>query len=63
MKKSGKYFEKGNKLGFVAAGDKPLTAHVGLKLTEKDKEALKRIPRWSEKLREAVKRIIEEEGE
>lgn len=60
MTNSGKHFKKGNKLGFVATGDKPLTAHIGLKLTEEDKEALKNIPDWSGKLREAVKRLIEE---
>lgn len=55
-----RHFKKGNKLGFVAAGDKPLTAHIGLKLTEEDKADLKKIPGWSDKLRAAVKQIIED---
>ncbi|MEO1372980.1 MAG: hypothetical protein AAFW70_01375 [Cyanobacteria bacterium J06635_10] len=54
---------EGNKLGFLAAGDKPLTAHIGLKLTHEDKEALKLIPGWSDKLRAAVKEIIKDYGE
>ncbi|MGD1910655.1 MAG: hypothetical protein ACFB2X_07310 [Rivularia sp. (in: cyanobacteria)] len=63
MEKSEKHFKKGNKLGFVAAGEKSLTAHIGLKLTEEDKEALKKIPDWSSKLREAVKQLIKEYGD
>ncbi|MEO1373026.1 MAG: hypothetical protein AAFW70_01610 [Cyanobacteria bacterium J06635_10] len=57
------HFKKGNATRYIAAGDKPLTAHIGLKLTEEDKEALRQIPKWSDKLRAAVKQIIEEYGE
>lgn len=63
MKNSKGRFEKGNREGFVAAGDKPLTAHIGLKLTEEDKEALKKIPNWSSLLRQCVKDLIEQHGE
>ena len=63
MKNYKKHFKKGNKLGFVAAGEKPLTAHIGLKLTYEDKEALEKIPDWNRKLREAVKLLIKEHGD
>lgn len=63
MRNSKGQFEKGNKAGFVASGDKPLTAHIGLKLTEGDKEALKKIPEWRKLLRECVRELIEEHSE
>ena len=63
MLKNKGHFKKGNANRYVAAGDKPLTAHIGLKLTEEDKAALKQIPGWSDKLRAAVKQIIKKHGE
>ena len=55
-------FEKGNNEGFVAAGDKPLIAHIGLKLTEDNKVALKQIPEWRNKLRGLIEEMIKEHG-
>ena len=63
MIKNKGHFQEGNEHRYIAAGDKPLTAHIGLKLNEDDKAALKQIPGWSEKLRAAVKQIIKEHGE
>lgn len=62
MIKNKGHFKKGNSTRYVAAGDKPLTAHIGIRLTEEDKETLKQIPDWSSKLRELVRQLIEEEG-
>ena len=63
MKENKGHFKKGNSLRYIPSGNEPLTAHIGLKLTEKDKIALKQIPDWSAKLRGMVKQLIEEHSD
>ncbi|MEO1377034.1 MAG: hypothetical protein AAFW70_22625 [Cyanobacteria bacterium J06635_10] len=62
MRNSKGHFVKGNKEGFIPGGDKPLTAHIGLKLTEDKKEALRQIPQWRDKLRSLIDAMIKEHG-
>lgn len=62
MRNSKGHFVQGNKEGFIPSGDKPLTAHIGLKLTEDKKEALRQIPQWRDKLRSLIDAMIEEHG-
>jgi hypothetical protein len=45
---------------YKPAGNKALKAHIGLKLDREDKEKLKQIPDWPDKLREAIAKLIEE---
>ena len=59
MEKSGKFFKKGNKFRYKPQGERTLDAHIGLKLTKEDKLALQSIPNWSEKLRDAIKLMIQ----
>ena len=62
MRDSKGHFVKGNKEGFIPGGDKPLTAHIGLKLTEDKKGALRQIPQWRDKLRSLIDAMIKEHG-
>ncbi len=57
------HFTKGNKDGFTTDRSKPLNAHVGIRMTTEDKEALKNVPQWQERLRNYLKQLIEEHGE
>jgi hypothetical protein len=47
---------------YKAAGSEPLIAKVDIKLTQTMKTALKDIPNWQSKLREAIAQLIEAEG-
>ncbi len=60
--KSG-HFKKGNTEGFVTDRPKALKSLVGIRLTPEDKEALKNVPNWQERLREYIQILINEDGE
>jgi len=60
--KSG-YFKKGNTEGFVTSRPKALKSLVGIRLTPEDKEALKNVPNWQERLREYIQEMISNDGE
>jgi hypothetical protein len=46
---------------FKAAGSEPLKAKIDIKLTQSTKDALKGIPNWQSKLREAIAQLIDAE--
>ena len=56
-------FQKGNKLGFTTNRTEPLTKLVGLRISDRQKEALKNIPNWQEKLRLYIDQMIKNGGE
>ena len=58
MRNKSGYFKKGNKEGFVTNRPKALKSLVGIRLTPEDKEALKNIPNWQERLREYIQTLI-----
>ncbi|MDY6902812.1 MAG: hypothetical protein SWZ49_32790 [Cyanobacteriota bacterium] len=60
--KSG-HFKKGNTEGFVSNRPKVLKSLVGIRLTSEDKEALKNVPNWQERLRKYIQVLISEDGE
>jgi hypothetical protein len=47
------------KYAYVAAGDEPLIKHLQIKVTP-SQEAIKDIPNWQQKLRDAIDRIVSE---
>lgn len=55
-------FQKGHKLGFTTNRAEPLTSLVNLRVSEAQKEKIKTIPNWQEKLRKSIDHIIETEG-
>lgn len=46
---------------FKAVGVEPLTAKIDIKLTQSMKDALKDIPNWQSKLRDAIAQLIDAE--
>ena len=46
---------------FKAVGDEPLRAKIDIKLTQTMKDALKDIPNWQSKLRDAIAQLIDAE--
>ncbi len=57
------HFEKGHGEGFTTNRPKALKALVGIRLTPENKEALKNVPNWQERLREYIQSLINEDGE
>ena len=56
-------FRKGNKLGALPYGDKPLNHKpVSFKPRQGQLEKLKAIPNWQERLRDYIDILIEESG-
>ncbi|MEL6501886.1 MAG: hypothetical protein AAFQ23_10865 [Cyanobacteria bacterium J06623_1] len=53
-------FEKGHPWRFKAQGDEPLTAPLTIKLTEKQREHIKKVPDWQGLLRSCIDNIIKE---
>lgn len=60
--KSG-HFKKGNTEGFVSSRPESLKSTITVRLTAKDKEALKNVPNWQERLRNYIQSLINEDGE
>ena len=56
------HFEKGHNEGFTTDRPKALKSLVGIRLTPEDKEALKNVPDWQERLRQYIQLLIEEDG-
>lgn len=57
MKNSG-HFKKGHKKGFTTDRDEPLTGIVNLRVSQSQKEKLKNVPDWQERLRECIDTLI-----
>ena len=51
-------FKKGNKLGFTTNRTEPLTDIVNLRVSKSQKDKLKTIPNWQERLRECIDVLI-----
>ncbi len=47
-------FKKGHKLGFTTDRSEPLTSIVNLRVTQSQKNKLKNVPNWQERLREYI---------
>lgn len=52
-------FEKENPWRFKAQGDEPLIAPLTIRLTEKQREKIKKVPGWQGLLRDYIDKIIE----
>ncbi|MDJ0774637.1 MAG: hypothetical protein QNJ49_14645 [Mastigocoleus sp. MO_167.B18] len=59
--KKGRYFEKGNKLGFTTDRKESLSATATLRLTKTQKEILKNTPDWQERLRQYIDSFCKDE--
>ena len=57
------HFEKGHNEGFTTDRPKALKSLVGIRLTPEDKEALKNVLNWQERLREYIQLLINEDCE
>ena len=53
-----KKFQKGHKLGFTTDRPEPLTSIVNLRVSESQKNKLKLIDNWQERLRECIDTLI-----
>ncbi len=60
--KSG-HFKKGNTEGFVSNRNESLKSTITLRLTARDKETLKNVPNWQERLRDYIHILINKDGE
>lgn len=59
-----RYFEKGNKDRYTTSREVSLTSTVTLRITPKQKEQIKNVPNWQERLRSYIDTMIEDvEGE
>ncbi len=47
-------FKKGHKLGFTTDRSEPLTCIVNLRVTQFQKNKLKNVPNWQERLRKYI---------
>lgn len=54
------HFQKGHKLGFTTDRPEPLTSIVNLRVSESQKDKLKTIPNWQERLRECIDILIKD---
>ncbi|MGD1909979.1 MAG: hypothetical protein ACFB2X_03695 [Rivularia sp. (in: cyanobacteria)] len=63
MRNKSGHFQKGNTEGFVSNRPESLKSTITVRLTAKDKEALKNVPDWQERLRQYIQLLIEEDGE
>ena len=59
--KKGRYFEKNNKFGFTTERKEPLSKTATIRLTEKQKEILKKTPDWQERLRKCIDSFCKDE--
>ncbi len=48
------HFKKGHKLGFTTDRSEPLIAIVNLRVSQSQKNKLKNVPNWQERLREYI---------
>lgn len=62
MRNSKGHFIKGHKEGFTTDRLEPLTAQIGIRLTEREKQALTGISGWKKRLREYIQIMIENDG-
>lgn len=53
-----KKFQKGHKLGFTTNRTEPLTDIVNLRVSQSQKEKIKIIPNWQERLRKYIDILI-----
>lgn len=53
-----KKFQKGHKLGFTTSRTEPLTDIVNLRVSKSQKEKIKTIPNWQERLRKYIDILI-----
>ncbi|BAY87351.1 hypothetical protein NIES267_68730 [Calothrix parasitica NIES-267] len=53
-----KKFQKGHKLGFTTDRPEPLTSIVNLRVSESQKNKLKLMDNWQERLRECIDILI-----
>ncbi|MEM1393910.1 MAG: hypothetical protein AAGG00_11590 [Cyanobacteria bacterium P01_H01_bin.150] len=51
-------FDKENPWRFKASGDKPLNSPLTIRLTEEQREQIKKIPGWQGLLREYIDKLI-----
>ena len=62
MRNSKGHFVRGNSEGFNTNRNKALTAQISIRITAEDKETLKSVPIWQERLRTSIQQLIEEHG-
>ncbi|MGB6294964.1 MAG: hypothetical protein WBF90_02120 [Rivularia sp. (in: cyanobacteria)] len=62
MRNTKGHFIKGNKEGFTTDRVEPLTAQIGIRLTEGEKQALTNIPNWKRRLRGFIQNMIEDDS-
>lgn len=53
-----KKFQKGHKLGFTTDRVEPLTDIINLRVAKSQKDKLKAIPDWQERLRECIHILV-----
>ena len=53
-------FENENPWRYKTDRDEPITALLNVRITEKQKEKLKKVPNWQELVRNSIDKIIEE---
>ncbi|MEM9927430.1 MAG: hypothetical protein AAF915_27445 [Cyanobacteria bacterium P01_D01_bin.50] len=58
--RNSRYFEKGNKNRYTTTREVSLTSTLTLRITPEQKESLKNVPDWQERLRGFVDSMIEE---
>ncbi len=56
-----RYFEKGNKDRYTTDREVSLTSTITLRLTPGQKEQIKTVPDWQERLRSCIDTMIKEE--
>lgn len=56
-----RYFEKGHKDRYTTTREVSLTSNITLRLTPQQKEQIKTVPNWQERLRNYIDSMIEEE--
>ncbi|MEM7578918.1 MAG: hypothetical protein AAF316_03535 [Cyanobacteria bacterium P01_A01_bin.80] len=52
-------FRKDNSWRYTTDRQEPLTALLNLRITEKQKEQIKKVPNWQELLRDSIDTIIQ----
>ena len=52
-------FKKGHPWRYTTDREEPLTALLNLRITEKQKEKIKKVPGWQGLLRDCIDKIIE----
>ncbi|MEM1393224.1 MAG: hypothetical protein AAGG00_07990 [Cyanobacteria bacterium P01_H01_bin.150] len=58
-----RYFEKGHKHRYTTNREVSLTSSITLRLTPQQKEQIKNVPNWQERLRSCIDSMIEDNDE